>query len=78
VPAANELPEFVVVLLNAENVPNPARALAAPTRSNVSRIFRGLPVIAVTLLWLRSNQWRSRATDRTSANLREEPSPERR
>jgi hypothetical protein len=47
VPAANELPLFVVVLLNAENVPTPARALVAPIRSSVSRIFLCLAVIAV-------------------------------
>ena len=38
VPAANELPEFVVVLENAENVPNPARALAAPIRRSESNL----------------------------------------
>src|SRR5687767_4725234 len=47
VPAANELPEFVVVLENAEIVPNPARALAAPIRRSESRIFRCFAVIAV-------------------------------
>ena len=50
VPAANELPVFVVVLENAENVPNPARALAAPIRRSESKIFRFLPVISVTPL----------------------------
>src|SRR4029450_5202465 len=47
VPAANELPEFVVVLENAEKVPNPASALVAPIRRSVSRIFLCGAVIAV-------------------------------
>jgi hypothetical protein len=47
VPAANELPEFVVVLENAENVPNPASALVAPIKRSVSRIFLCRAVIAV-------------------------------
>jgi hypothetical protein len=47
VPAAKVLPEFVVVLENAENVPNPASVLVAPIKRSVSRIFLCRTVIAV-------------------------------
>jgi hypothetical protein len=60
------LPEFVVVLENAENVPNPASALVAPIRRSVSRIFLCRAVIAVDSFG-RSRMPGSVAAETTSA-----------
>src|SRR5215210_886805 len=74
VPAANELPLFVVVLLNAENVPNPASALVAPIKRSVSRSFLCLAVIAVDSLG-RSRTDGDTATHKPSARSRAAMSP---
>src|SRR5215207_1391314 len=76
VPAANELPLLVVVLLNAENVPNPARALVAPIRRSVSRSFLCLAVIAVDSFG-RSRTDGDTATDKPSAGRRTPMTPDR-